>query len=105
MVHHEMSHYLISEYLTFVKCKILWGGRFFYNFAMKKPRFYDFKALGIIQLNDPGLQTSEQISEFSKVRIKDLYKSIPLSPLIMNFVYKKESDFNVSLLIILSECF
>lgn len=105
MMHHSILNCFIKEYLTLVKCKIFSKARTFDNFVNTKMSPYDLKYLGIIQRTDPELQTSEQISEYSKVKIKDLLDTgvMPLSPLIMNFVHKKESDFTVSLLILLSE--
>ena len=61
----------------------------------------------IKQWNFPNLQTNEQRVEYCKTKLKVLYDTphIPFSPLILHFVQKKESDFNISLLTHLSELY
>lgn len=105
MMHRYILNCFIQENLTLVDCKIFSKVEIFNQFEKTKMGPLNWEHTGIIQRTDPGLQTSEQSSEYSKVKTKNLLGSgvRPLSPLIMNFVHKKESDFTVSLLILLSE--
>lgn len=94
-----------KEIVVFVKLEMFDKAFIFFRFVTNKPDVREFTNLGIVQRNEASLQSPEQVSKFCKEKLKDMHSNavIPLSPLVMNFVQIQQSDFNISLLLILSE--